>query len=94
MPALVKRVEWSSARGTREADGTRKWPFSSKNARNASRNSGVVRITRFYERFADLVFHLAERQRAAVLVVVQLTRRQEAPAMRVNPSAHVAAETR
>ncbi len=33
MPALVSSVEWSSARGTNDADGTRRWPFSSKNER-------------------------------------------------------------
>ena len=50
MPAVVRSVEWSSARGISDADGTRRWPFSSKKARNASRSSGVVRITGFYER--------------------------------------------
>ena len=33
MPALVRSVERSSARGMSDADGTRVWPFDSKNAR-------------------------------------------------------------
>jgi hypothetical protein len=33
IPAVVRRVERSSARGTSDADGTRKCPFSSKKAR-------------------------------------------------------------
>ena len=30
IPALVSSVEWSSARGISDADGQRRWPFSSK----------------------------------------------------------------
>jgi hypothetical protein len=48
MPAVVSSVERSSARGTSEAEGQRRWPFSSKNARKPSRSSTVVRITGFY----------------------------------------------
>src|SRR5258708_7744367 len=40
MPAVVSRVERSSARGTSDADGRRRCPFSSKNERKPSRISG------------------------------------------------------
>ncbi len=33
IPALVSRVEWSPAGGIKDADGRRRWPFSSKNER-------------------------------------------------------------
>ncbi len=33
MPALVSSVESSPGRGTRDDEGTRKWPFDSKNDR-------------------------------------------------------------
>src|SRR5687768_2684171 len=46
MPAVVSSVEWSSARGISDAEGWRRWPFSSKKDRNPSRSSGVVRIER------------------------------------------------
>ena len=49
IPAVVRSVEWSSARGTSDADGTRRWPLPSKNAWKPSRSSAVDRITRFYE---------------------------------------------
>jgi hypothetical protein len=42
MPADVRSVERSSARGTSDAEGRRRCPFSSKNARKPSRNSAVV----------------------------------------------------
>src|SRR5437763_3063862 len=42
MPALVSSVEWSSARGMRDAEGRRRCPFSSKKARKPSRSSAVV----------------------------------------------------
>jgi hypothetical protein len=41
MPALVRSVERSSARGISDADGQRRWLFSSKNERNPSRSSAV-----------------------------------------------------
>src|SRR5438067_5464292 len=44
IPAVIRSVERSSARGTRDADGRRRWPFSSKNERNPSRISALVRI--------------------------------------------------
>jgi hypothetical protein len=43
MPAVVSSVERSSERGTSDADGQRRWPFSSKNERKPSRISAVVR---------------------------------------------------
>src|SRR6267142_3912309 len=43
MPAVVKSVERSSARGTSDAEGRRRWPFSSKNERKPSRISLEVR---------------------------------------------------
>src|SRR3954469_5015208 len=43
IPALVRSVEWSSARGISEYDGQRKCPFSSKKDRKPSRISGDVR---------------------------------------------------
>src|SRR5919109_1224168 len=46
MPAVVSRVERSSARGTSDADGRRRWPFSSKKERKPSRSSAVVLIWR------------------------------------------------
>jgi hypothetical protein len=46
IPAVVRRVERSSARGTSDADGTRRCPFDSKNERNPSRISAVVCIRR------------------------------------------------
>src|ERR671933_1944080 len=42
IPAVVSSVERSSARGTSDADGRRRWPFSSKNERKPSRISAVV----------------------------------------------------
>jgi hypothetical protein len=42
IPALVRSVEWSSARGIREADGQRRWPFSSKKERKPSRSYALV----------------------------------------------------
>src|SRR5262249_44581597 len=47
IPALVRSVERSSARGIREADGCRRCPFDSKNDRNPSRISALVRIGEF-----------------------------------------------
>src|SRR3954468_9370816 len=44
IPALVSSVERSSARGISEAEGRRRWPFSSKNERYPSRSSAVVRM--------------------------------------------------
>src|ERR1043165_4226849 len=41
IPAVVSSVERSSARGTSDADGRRRWPFRSKNDRNPSRISAV-----------------------------------------------------
>jgi hypothetical protein len=49
IPAVVRSVESSPARGTSEYDGHRKCPRSSKNDRNPSRSSAVVRIPGFYE---------------------------------------------
>jgi predicted nucleotidyltransferase len=42
MPAEVRRVERSSARGISEAEGRNAWPFDSKNARNPARSSALV----------------------------------------------------
>src|SRR4051794_26333857 len=53
IPADVRSVERSSARGTSEAEGTRRWPFSSKNAWKPSRISFVVRIADGHCRGAD-----------------------------------------
>src|SRR5262245_23865844 len=50
IPAVVSKVESSPARGTREYDGQRRWPRSSKNERKPSRSSAVVRMPGFYER--------------------------------------------
>ena len=47
MPALVSSVDRSSARGMSDADGCRRCPFDSKNERNPSRISAVVRIGEF-----------------------------------------------
>ena len=47
IPALVRSVEWSSARGISEADGQRRCPFSSKKERKPSRNSAVVCMVGF-----------------------------------------------
>jgi hypothetical protein len=44
IPAVVRSVESSPARGTSEYDGQRRWPRSSKNERKPSRSSAVVRI--------------------------------------------------
>src|SRR4051794_9505888 len=44
IPAVVRSVERSSERGTRDADGRRRGPFSSKKERKPSRISFVVRI--------------------------------------------------
>ena len=44
MPAVVSSVERSSARGISDADGRRRWPFSSKKERKPSRISADVRI--------------------------------------------------
>src|SRR5919198_1186230 len=43
IPAEMRRVERSSARGISDAEGRRVWPLDSKKERNPSRSSGVVR---------------------------------------------------
>src|SRR4029079_15979931 len=63
MPAVVRRVESSPARGTSEYDGQRRWPRSSKNERKPSRSSAVVRIQRFYERGRGVSEALRRRRR-------------------------------
>ena len=40
----MSSVESSPARGMSDADGTRMWPFDSKNARYPSRSSALVRM--------------------------------------------------
>src|SRR4026208_1290850 len=50
IPAVVRSVESSPARGTSEAEGQRRWPRSSKNERKPSSSSADVRIPEFYER--------------------------------------------
>ena len=45
IPAVVKSVERSSARGMSGDDGQRRWPFSSKKERKPSRISAVVRTS-------------------------------------------------
>src|SRR5262249_27754932 len=49
IPAVVSRVERSSARGISEAEGLNLWPFDSKKARKPARSSAEVRILRLYE---------------------------------------------
>src|SRR5919201_2169301 len=44
MPALVRSVERSSARGISDADGRNRWSFDSKKARNPARSSPDVRM--------------------------------------------------
>src|SRR5215210_7516396 len=44
IPAVVRSVERSSARGTRGADGRKTCPLDSKNARKPARSSADVRI--------------------------------------------------
>src|SRR5439155_11054273 len=44
IPAMMKRVEGSSAGGIIDADVRRTWSRSSKKARNASRSSALVLI--------------------------------------------------
>ena len=48
IPAVVRSVEWSSARGTSGHEGSLVWPFSSKKDRNPSRSSADVRIGMWY----------------------------------------------
>src|SRR5918992_3609696 len=60
MPALVRSVERSSGRGTRGHDGSRRWPFSSKNERKPSRSSADV-FTRLSLGAGALPFGAGER---------------------------------
>ena len=46
MPAEMKSVEGSSGGGISDHEGKRRWPRSSKNDRNPSRSSAVVRMGR------------------------------------------------
>ncbi len=41
MPAVVRRTVGSYELGTSDAEGTRRWPFRSKNDRNRSRISAA-----------------------------------------------------
>src|SRR5947208_1954500 len=57
IPAEIRSVERSSARGISECEGRNSWPFDSKNARKPARSSAVVRMGPIL-RTAHLGLHL------------------------------------
>ena len=68
IPAIVRSVERSSARGTSDAEGRRRWPFSSKKERKPSRISSDVRIGGHCRRASGTAEEIAAPRRRIVLV--------------------------